>query len=136
MNGLPTPPTDNLYKFLAISGLVLLICAGFGLFLEVQRWEKLKYEDMRREYLTNASEKTLMENQLLDLEGKQILRSNVALQGLASVGMLLGMLVAVAGFVLWYWKAQQYQDQIVVLEFEKARLELEKQKQALATLSP
>jgi len=33
--GLPTPPTDNLYKFQAISGLILVILAAVGLHLQV-----------------------------------------------------------------------------------------------------
>jgi hypothetical protein len=82
MFSLPTPPTDNLYKFIAIAGLVL---AGFGIVtpfiiarqaidLSVKR--KLETEDRMREIIFRITE-TAQKDQLATKEERKAQIENI-----------------------------------------------------------
>lgn len=179
------PPTDNLYKFLALSGLLLSVFSivyPAHLYMEIDKdmlildrdiellnigirelndkvkdfkssdseMEELlkKADEMVEKMVTNTSKQsiTTAEESLAEVkksigmfmkEQKQFWKisgshqknlaeigyklklikfySNSAklITGFAIIGLLLGLIMTVSGFTLWYCRSQKYQDQIL-----------------------
>lgn len=155
----PTVPTDNLYKFLAVFGLILAI---FGTlipnFLSLQYVEdnKQRWESFDKAYpQAEAIIKELpdVEPGMVMYRGKRHSRHTATLLEAWSVNSTQetyfderlehfnhaiktsnlmtwgGGLLSVLGFVLWYWKVQRYQDLILKTEWA------EKQKSTAPTPS-
>lgn len=132
MQGLPTPPTDNLYKFVAVSGVVVLIAALFGGLLREQQYDEWYAERVRvinQQYygelfsrpveFAKISDKLTEEYHLLEEEANQRHKYMYMNSILCIVGMVLGIVTAFGGFLMWFRKHQWYQDQMLRLEYEK-----------------
>ena len=138
-----TPPTDNLYKFVAISGLVLLFgapvyWATFELQLQERRTEAIvafekswppaeyffspKPDDTpenarvreRWEALRNAVEAAEVRNARATARLHQFERLDRGLSALAIVLALAGLAAALVGFRLWYVRVQRPQDRLLL----------------------
>ena len=128
---LPSLPTDNLYKFLALFGLVLIVV---GLFLTYDYPNRL-YE---RLYELQSQEKTLNVSNNYSVKYEleaEIKKLNLKVENL---GYLLYLFIAVAfiggvfsscGFYHWYYKLQVYSDEILKNEADKYKHDEEKRKQ-------
>lgn len=157
------PPTDNLYKFLALSGLALLLAAGWAhirvdleLF-KIQRDAESMIKVMTRElarhlateFRTAAADvdsgkisdaasamkrvdailaspspneaEHIEQLATLAWERGRLLRTNDPERVLLRVAMLIGLLLGVAGFVLWYQRVQQPLDEILQSQVREAR---------------
>ena len=157
------PPTDNLYKFLALSGLALLLAAGWAhirVDLELFKFQRDAESTMKvmtselaghlaNEFKNAADdiekgkvrdEATLTKRveailasptpneakhlkQLVSLawERGRLLRNNDPERILLRVAMLIGLLLCVAGFVLWYQRVQRPLDEILQSQVREAR---------------
>jgi hypothetical protein len=124
------PPTDNLYKFVAISGLLLF---GFSQIYPLLQLDNLEKEvvSLTGEINTLAIEYDQQTPQNLDPQAKKELavkreqaRTKLELQKVALTrlktlrwqALIGGMIAAVmigVGFTLWYMKVQKYQDLIL-----------------------
>lgn len=137
-------PTDNLYKFCAIAGLVLMITSFLtmvtfnhslgirvaeeeGLVRAVEREQKvfdklgISVNDLnpKSEYLANKISRHLdnldkASSSLAVL--KELHSQQVFLSIACSIGLVAGFLLSNIGFGLWYRKLQRYQDFIVMAE--------------------
>ena len=127
-------PTDNLYKFVALSGVAIFLLAAwlaiypFGAALEFAREAEVNMSDLVSDVMEAEKQglDTISENQneLLTeyFRNETRAESIVAMQeGLMTTYALLagiGVLIALFGFTLWYNKTQKYADQILRLQAE------------------
>jgi len=151
---IPSLPTDNLYKFLAIAGLVIIVLSVVGPWsryeqltsktIEVEtqtsiykkgiasvelaimklkeEWKKAKSEKERELLQSRLDE---LQRQIRQLEiiipeiaGKKALHQRfmetTAIFVVAGAcGLVLGVVLSIVGFVLWYRRVQRYQDAIL-----------------------
>ena len=117
---IPKLPTDNLYKFMALSGLVILILSAIPYYrkyefdIELIRLEA-EAENLRLKIRENAAYTTTE----FEFKCKEILRRitmNNYLKGVAYVCSFVGSFLTTLGFYLWYVKLQRYQDRIIKKE--------------------
>jgi hypothetical protein len=137
------PPTDSLYKFLALSGLALCIVA---LWVPLREADRINGEmpafsaesDLLAEQarLRTGSGSTVPSVDALDNEReRQHARKEKELEirtaawkaQTAWYGKVLavGVLAAVIGFTLWWFRVQRYQDQLARSQAEEAHLKVE-----------
>jgi len=138
---LPLPPTDNLYKFMAISGVVLLIVAPLfwaqfyithaertrlalqalriDLSPEHEYWNS-KARIERGESVTDEQRKLVEKYDALRKEservGSEFLvydRFSYVVTGAAIILGVLGLVLTCFGFPLWYRKVQKPLDRIL-----------------------
>lgn len=124
---LPNIPTDNLYKFIAISGLAIFL---FGLYLFNSTQSELLLEINRlklEQEILQLSNDDFNKKSLDSLEFNhqaQILQKKVDQLPKTYKGYLtltfLGFLISIFGFFQWYHKLQIHQNKIVKNEGEKA----------------
>ncbi len=129
----PLPPTDNLYKFLAIFGLVIVVMSFIFPHLLIFDLEtqiiKLNGEAAVLEYdiqsyernsklKISATDEKQLRHRVAEVTGKKEIISGLAKQIKDLLGMLwiwigLGIFLMIIGFQLWYFKVQKYQDRIL-----------------------
>ncbi len=155
MISLPTPPTDNLYKFMAIAGIVLFIVGLTLPWILDQReleWYWQTFDAIsgrmndRAVFFTKMLQADPTAPQAMDWLGPKVMDALDSLQakelgnfqkkcderevmrtwrsnalGWTKWG---GVVLAIAGFALWWLRVQRYQDELLRVQFQKARLEL------------
>lgn len=138
----PNLPTDNLYKFLSLGGLLLGVVSlslnilvldnysqqAINLFrqdLEINKNLKevnLRLKTLTPEVLKDNKElvrlysetlKSENNNKILQKEVDNITPSYEIKNNLLNFATATGFLVSAAGFILWYEKLQKYEDKIV-----------------------
>ena len=135
--GLPTIPTDNLYKFMALAGIVMLIVAPIFYAkyyishynIELEAIESLKIYKPAELYFKNTKELTKEEKIFLDKieskekENKQIQKGYELYSRFSNVILLLsiimaavGLALSIVGFWLWYNRVQKPLDKILLNE--------------------
>jgi hypothetical protein len=145
---LPTFPTDNLYKFIALSGLTIcVLCLFAGLLSErdlalrmaeiegmirVADAEKQRFDAAGIPLSTMEPRNAFIEQRLLrhleNLEkagkaneiSRELLRQQMLSRRWLGGGFIFGGIVAQIGFSLWYWRLQRYQDARVKKDAEAA----------------
>lgn len=153
-NPFPNPPTDSLYKFLALSGLVIFLFSailplwlGGDLILklkdsqselDVMRLEaKFLMEDLEAAQAAGATKATPEQVQKardLQIQTAKMSRKTEAAIFLTAclvvgavfsgIGMWGGLFLGKKGFVFWYDRLQKYQDEI--LKFQAKPINSEK----------
>ncbi len=164
---LPNLPTDNLYKFIALSGVALSIsCLGFLIYNEEATQRAIMESDLNRavavgrmksvaesmgqmKELSNKLPPNLDPNAFrefiaplqedLEADSEKAIQALVANNAPAvqadlkrnsllfwrcflGGGILAGTLISFRGFYLWYYRLQQYQDEIAKNEAIRSRL--------------
>ena len=123
-------PTDNLYKFMAIFGLVCIVSAAIGIMLARDSNVNVWKQSVENNYKIQISIKkpTEREKEILDLYSEQlsglIESSNNKMDFVVSRMLYLatfGLFVSGFGFFFWYRKKQVYEDEIIVLELEQLK---------------
>lgn len=156
MLNLPSLPTDNLYKFIAIGGM-LLFGAGIVLPVVIEQEQfdlklrrQLETEDRMRSSTFRIADIVNSERISDDAKRERVLKQiDESLHGVAKIereslkGELakreewaeqritelravsfVGLGLTVAGFLLWYFRVQRYQDKLIQLDAMKAEKEL------------
>ncbi len=157
---LPNLPTDNLYKFLAITGLILILISVIYPEMETHEIDRMLKETKtelnilkREEEYLNLERRLLLEDnqaqtntrsiqksedinrRRLELERKlmEIEKKRIQMFGqidqitllinrlrlifrFSTVGLILGIILTIAGFYFWYIKVQRYQDMMIKKE--------------------
>lgn len=123
---IPTPPTDNLYKFMAITGLLMVLG---GLYLPIA-WQERVNESARVFYDRVSVRLDQLDKATTD-QAKQVLTDSITIERkildatvsdrrfmfwAGVVSMAIGVVVASRGFVLWSDRFQKYQDMKVKRE--------------------
>ena len=146
---IPNFPTDNLYKFMALSGLALLLASILFIEINLSRFDELSNQiEAKQKQVTflrdlaktsdNEANINHLEEGIAIIKENEILISqlNVLLNRLSkhlwSMFFLsgLGLSTSIAGFWLWYTRLQKFQDEVLQLNLEKTKLELNKLKPA------
>ena len=134
------PPSDNLYKFIAIFGLVITIYCPYQTFTLVDSLYKQEYTIKLKEDLYNL----IKDNNKINLESEQGFKIKEDSIKIANekkifryeldrkvdkfipfllIGTFIGILTMLIGLTLWYKKTQRYQDLILTNEAEKSLIE-------------
>ena len=139
---MPNLPTDNLYKFTAIVGVVVLLVSVYFpiiksrelklAMIEIENQTKiLRIETEYLEYITknikSAKEDRKIEKEdivsksfIIKSKLQEILSKTKQLDileedyyiiiKLQKICMLIGLILSISGFILWYFKIQKYLD--------------------------
>jgi hypothetical protein len=126
---LPGPPTDNLYKFMAIFGLALIIASFVGAYkaeAEIQsrfgariRERELLMLEQRREAALGPAYEHRDWRIILDSFAVEARADTLANEGLLAVKtrfdvlLWVGAGMSLAGFLLWYTRLQRFEDALV-----------------------
>ncbi|WP_435262672.1 hypothetical protein [Tenacibaculum sp. nBUS_03] len=122
---IPNLPTDNLYKFLALFGLVLIIFSSYNFnktiseayqfednlnlkksLHELESFEKIKDSlNLKKSKLEIDKDYKLYERIVKKIP--KIFYSHISL-------LLVGVILSFAGFILWYIKTQKLNDKILI----------------------
>jgi hypothetical protein len=121
-------PTDNIYKFYALFGLVAVItCLTLLVYLN-----KTTNDFLIQAWVADAELSVIKNPSPLDTAKRESLQKNIELvsenkqfflQGLSLFIALAGYALA-TGFYVWHNRIQPKQDLLLDLQIEKARLEL------------
>ena len=128
---LPVPPTDNLYKFVALFGLVIALGSGGAAFkLSVERENANRNTEARALAAVREADRLSRSSTAGDRQHAAALADSVrrladSVEAVAErlyerpsyvmpallVAMAVGSAISAVGFVLWYQRFQRYQDQ-------------------------
>ncbi|OLF38122.1 MULTISPECIES: hypothetical protein [unclassified Psychrobacter] len=118
-------PTDNVYKFFALFGLILLIFS-LGATIYITKEANVQLIDIAIQ-LDNANSNNFSDETKNIIEGyREVIISdrdgfNNLLVGLAIFGTLLGLF----GFSIWMFRIQPQQDKLVTFQLEKYKYEVD-----------
>ncbi len=118
-------PTDNVYKFFALFGLILLIFS-LGATIYITKEANVQLIDIAIQ-LDTANSNNFSDETKIIIEGyRDVIISdrdgfNDLLVGLAMFGTLLGLF----GFSIWMFKIQPQQDKLVAFQLKKYKYEVE-----------
>lgn len=118
-------PTDNIFKFYALFGLMLIITSAFAFVNLINdtssKNHELAIKVMEIEAKSNKSE---LENVLVDFYKQQ---GNTAVKNLdyylkwVTYSMLIGIVLSIYGTFVWHFKVQRVDDEIRELQKELLR---------------
>jgi len=119
---LPSLPTDNLYKFMALSGIILIISSFFIFWKQADRSQEL----LRELKAGLALENTYSDNRRSDLSNLKLKVEELELLikfrpwyiAFLLISQIIGWFLSIIGFRLWYSRVQKHQDIILA---EQAR---------------
>ncbi|MDT4289560.1 hypothetical protein RO575_08315 [Methylomonas sp. MO1] len=122
-------PTDNIYKFYAMFGLVVMLTTGIMFFIRAEEYNRRAFERYAPIRILEAKDK-LTDSEKLDLfihEQKQAIdKSNKEFElGLYVFLFLLpGTLSTAYGFYMWHTKIQPKQDELIDLQIERLKVDI------------
>jgi fucose permease len=141
MNGVNLP-TDNLYKFIALAGLAIMIFSGYFIVTRLEQGTALRNQLDRESALIDVQENQIelaleqlklkigVEAKALQSARNEIQRRKAQLGKDAEaatrylkfslflfeylfIAVYVGIGIAIFGFGLWYWKLQRHMDKAV-----------------------
>jgi hypothetical protein len=128
----PTVPiaTDNIYKFYALFGLVMLIFSGVALVYAYTQHYEAAYKDWIALETLKAKPESMLSTE--ETVRKRILESKIEIDRgnkttytiISSCIGAIGLLLMWSGFYHWQTKVQPKQDQLLDLQLEKLRREI------------
>jgi len=138
---IPSPPTDNLYKFLALAGILIVVGGYVFVYLQADRSQELLRElkqgaalihaeteiarlrsllndpnERRGKHLEEGYEAAARERARLtkvEEELKFLLAWKNRSMILLAAAHVVGSVLSAVGFALWYQRVQRYQDLIL-----------------------
>ena len=125
-------PTDSLYKFCALFGiLIVIVFGGASIYLNTKTNATLIELAIDYETLKSIEERTKVQETEFKLVERQIeiaVSDKNAFMYFISAFIVLGLFLLVYGFSKWYKIVQPIQDETARLNLEKLRNEVEKLK--------
>lgn len=127
--------TDNVYKFLCLFGLALIVVsiAAFVSTYTASLDTKIKYREVIIS-LEASSQRTKANDERLELNKKllEIAKSNESFaNNVIFTATLVGVVLSLLGFQLWYERIQKRDDTVAQLQREKLELEITKLREML-----
>ncbi|CAZ96801.1 hypothetical protein [Zobellia galactanivorans] len=131
---IPNLPTDNLYKFLSIFGLILFVFGTYlyntkpnEIYLKVDDYNvknQILKTNTEKDSIINLHQELINEKIKLNVLEEQINRDIKRLPKelkMYSVIAIIGLIMIGFGFFKWYFKTQYYNDKILKNESEKLK---------------
>jgi hypothetical protein len=130
---IPNLPTDNLYKFSAIFGLVLIVLSSFMVSQTIDNAyqfednlnSKIAFYELDSLGIQNIDSINIAKSRVqIEKDYKQynrIIRKLPSLYYLYFVLLILGSISTLIGFLNWYFKTQKLNDYILKIESEKIK---------------
>ena len=104
------PPTDCLYKFLAIFGLAIIVVCAWAYFTDASRVMRKAESALSLSAIDPNSSDAIAAR----MEYKACLES-LRLNGeMGANGFSFGWAISILGFALWYFKVQRHEDAILL----------------------
>lgn len=119
-------PTDNIYKFLATFGLVVMVVSLTLLFINGRTANQVIFNSAKAYYDLKSSEDPLLEERekLLDRQVQIAVNNREHGKWLLAVVFAIGFYSSCFGFYRWFRKVQPVHDQISELQRQKLELEI------------
>jgi len=117
-------PSDSFYKFLAISGLVLVVTAFWGVITQGTQTNDIVFTSapeiaaLEANQTPTPSEKTRLE--VLKRRLQVAVDDKKTIGNYCTALAALGALIGYVGFSLWYTKIQKHQDRLLNLQVLEA----------------
>lgn len=128
--------TDNVYKFLCLFGLALIVMAivAFVSTYTASLDTKIKYKEVIISLEANAQRSKADEDRLeLNKKLLEIAKSNESFaNNMVFAAMVVGIVLSWFGFQLWYDRIQKRDDAVAQLQREKLELEIAKLRKDIA----
>lgn len=130
---IPSLPTDNLYKFMAIGGIVLFLAGHFASWSGGTRIQELhaqveQAKAISRIYAKTDSQKAelaLAEVAGAEYEIRFIEDQRWGVRAFLNFTFWVGSLLSLAGFILWYIRVQRQLDILLLEEIRRVRGQVE-----------
>jgi hypothetical protein len=122
-------PTDSIFKFYAMFGLVIMLTTAIMFFIRHEEYNRRAFERHAPMKILEA-EKTLDERQKLELyvyeQKSEIDKSNKKFELSIYIFLFIipGMLLTVYGFYMWHTQIQPKQDMLLDLQLERLKAEI------------
>jgi hypothetical protein len=116
---IPGLPTDNLYKFMALTGIVLIISGYVVVWPQAMRSQELSRELKQLGVSAQAlkGEADILHARarrlVIEEELKLIFELQSTFMTFFHASQIVGVILAVVGSFLWYTRLQKYQDLIL-----------------------
>lgn len=139
MIDLPSLPTDSLYKFLALSGLMIIFASAF-LYAKLRRELNDKIYEVECSQAKSGARLNFLkaqecpdQEQVCELcaltsvsqigtkKARRLLTEFQALRQVFFSSIIVGLVMAGGGFYFWYQKVQIHQDLFLQLQVEEMR---------------
>lgn len=129
MNPTISIPTDNVYKFYAMFGLVIMLTTAIMFFIRHEEYNRRAFERHVPMKLLEMTENLndRQEHELYLYEQKATIdKSNkkFELRSYMFLFFLPGVLLTVYGFFMWHTKIQPMQDSLLELQLERLKAEI------------
>lgn len=126
---IPSLPTDNIYKFMAIGGIILLLTGHFASFSAGTRTQELAAQVIQAKAIAEIYAKTdsqkaelaLAESMGAEAEWEFLLRAKWGYLAWLEFTFWAGLLLSITGFVLWYFRVQRHLDKLLVAQTKHLR---------------
>lgn len=129
MNTSLSIPTDNIYKFICIFGLALVIAGilSFATTYSTSLDKKIKYSE-EKIILESKENRSKADSDLLSLNTKLLnltIENERFVEKAISAFFGVGFMTSIAGAIFWYYRIQKRDDRISSLQEKKLMLEIE-----------
>lgn len=117
-------PTDNIYKFCALFGLIILIFS-LGATIYITKEANVQIVDIAIQ-LDKANSNNLSDEtkNIIKGYGAVIVEDRKGLNNLLIIPVILGTLLSLFGFSKWIFKIQPQQDELIALQLKKEEHEV------------
>lgn len=118
-------PTDNIYKFLATFGLVVMVVSLTLMFVNSRTANQVVFDSAQAYYDLKSNEDPLIEEreELLNKQVQVAVSNREHGKWILAIIFAIGFYSSCFGFYRWYRNVQPVHDEI--LELQKRKLELE-----------
>ncbi len=119
-------PTDNIYKFLATFGLVVMVVSLTLSFVNSRTTNQVIFENAQAYYDLKSTDDPLLKEreELLDKQIQVAVDNREVGKWLLAAIFTIGFYSSCFGFYRWYRKVQPIHDDILSLQKEKLELEI------------
>lgn len=122
-------PTDNIYKFYALFGLIIMLTSSTMFFIRHKDYNQAAFERYIPMELLKSETNLSAENKIrlnLLTEQAKIDKEDQKLElGIYMNVFLLGIVLSIYGFTSWHKKIQPKQDELLDLQIKKLKFEVE-----------
>lgn len=121
-------PTDNIYKFYALFGMVVLLTSAIMFFVRHEHYRSTSFDNyMQIADLENKEEISARDK--LEIESLVKMRETLKKDKdfeleVYTYAFSMGMFLSIVGFYFWHTKVQPRQDALIDLEIKRLRNEL------------